>query len=102
MTDLRIPRKEGSDEIYDDLINIILNAKKDIKHHKMAETRPGAERYAKSHGLRVGPKGTDINDDRIEDIVLYNKEGKPVMINGYRFTPSELSYRVKYLEENNI
>lgn len=90
----------SNDTLYDQLINIILNAKKDIKHHRSCETFAGAERYAKSHDLRVGPPGTDINGDGFEDVVLYNKAGLPVMINGYRITPSEYPYRQQYLNQN--
>ena len=43
-------------EVYDALINILLNAKKDIKLSHAAETRAGAIKWGKSRGLRIGPK----------------------------------------------
>jgi len=100
LVDLRKHDSVPDDTLYDQLINIILNAKKDIKFSPSAESRAGAEKYAFTHGLRLGKEGTDINEDGVEDIVLYNKAGYPVVINGYHLKPSQFPFRKSYKEQN--
>ena len=53
MPDIRKHDTIPDPELYDQLINIILNAKKDIKFSPSAETREGAARYGKSRGLLI-------------------------------------------------
>ena len=92
-----LPRNptKNTESIYDRLINIILDAKKDIKFHKSCETIEGAERYAKSKGLRA--REHDLNKDGISDVIIYNRAGKPIMVNGYSIAPSEFPYRKAFL-----
>lgn len=78
---------------------VVLNNKKDIKFHRSAENREGARRYAAQHNLLLGPD-EDINGDGINDVVLYKKDGTPVMINGYTYKDSELPYRSLYNARN--
>ena len=73
----------------------VLNHKKDIKFHRTAENRIGAQKYANQHNLLLGPD-EDINGDGINDVVLYKKDGTPVMINGYTFKDSEMPYRNEF------
>ena len=76
----------------------VLNHKKDIKFHRSTETRAGAAKYAAKHNLVLGPE-EDINGDDISDVVLYDENGQPVLINGYGVRPSQYPYRMKYAEK---
>ena len=82
-----------------DIGELVLNKKKDIKFHRSAENRTGAARYATQHNLLLGPD-EDINGDGINDVVLYKKDGTPVMINGYTFKESETPYRNLFNERH--
>lgn len=73
---------------------LVLNKKKDIKFHRNASYQEGAERYAKARGWTS--QYADINNDHVDDIVLFDKKGRPVMINGYSLIPSEHKIREKY------
>ena len=75
--------------------DVVLNGKKDIKFHRGAENRVGAAKFARQHNLVLGPPDEDINGDKIPDVVLYDKNGNPVLINGYGATPSKSPYRNK-------
>ena len=75
---------------------IILNGKKDVKFHRTAETREGAIRYGEKHDLHIGPADDDINNDGIPDVVLYTRDGAPVIINGWELVKSESKVREKY------
>ena len=79
-----------------ELLDLVLNKKKDIKFIPSAEDEQSAARYGKSHGLRLQTE--DINNDGINDIILYNKDGQPVIINGYRLVPSRFPLRQDYKE----
>ena len=94
-------------QIYNKLIDIILNAKKDIERVNSCMTLEGATKYANNHDLYMPTdvKGnstkTDINNDGVDEIVLFNRKGQPVIINGYKIGQSDFPFRNEYLREYN-
>ena len=94
----RESKQKDTETIYDKLIDIILEAKKDIKFHRSCETIDDATRYARTKGLRA--REHDLNGDGITDVIIYNSAGKPIMVNGYSIAPSEFPYRKEYLNKN--
>lgn len=80
--------------------DIVLNAKKDIKFRRNAATYDSAVGYARKHGLIPGHRDDDVNADGIPDVVLYDREGNPVIINGYELTKSEKQLRDLFHLEN--
>ena len=77
----------------------VLDGHHDIKFHKGAEQRATANSWARRRGLTLGPD-VDINDDGVNDVVLYTREGVPVVINGYALEKSEFMLRKKFQETN--
>ena len=77
----------------------VLDGHHDIKFHKAAEQRATAADWGKRRGFTLGPD-VDINDDGVNDVVLYTREGVPVVINGYELKKSEFMIRKKYHEAN--
>ena len=58
----------------------VLDGHHDIKFHKGAEQRATAASWTSRRGLTLGPD-VDINDDGVNDVVLYTREGVSVVIN---------------------
>ena len=60
------------DAVFDDLINIILTAKRDITRVEGLDDYETAREYAERRGYRISGEEADINHDGVNDIVLYN------------------------------
>ena len=97
-----VTRKKGftnTEQVYDKLMEIILNAKKGIEYIPSCITLDGAESYADKHDLYFyndEKKAVDINDDGVDGVVLVNRQGRPVVINGYKITKSDLPFKQEY------
>ena len=91
------PRVAAFPDDYQKLTTITSYNGKDIKFRRSAESRDTALGYARRRNLILGPD-EDVDGDQINDVVLYDYSGKPVVVNGYELVPSERPYREKYRE----
>lgn len=82
---------------YQQLTQITSTLGKDVKFRRPAEYRASAMDYARRRNLVLGPD-EDIDNDQINDVVLYDYQGNPVIVNGYELVPSERPYRMTYQE----
>ena len=98
LEDIRKPRaaRQTTDEVFQSLIDVILTAKKDITRINGLDDYETAKEYAKKRNLRIAKEETDVNHDGVNDVILYNKQGKPVIVNGYKLTPSKQPLRKMY------
>lgn len=89
------------------LADIVLNMKRDIKQIKNAQSLAGAKQWVEDHGEdRYEAQETDINGDNIPDIVVQRKNEKGelipndyVIVNGYTTADSTFPYRRAYYTE---
>ena len=88
----------GFPDDYSSLTNIINLHGKDIRFRRAAEYYNTAKDYARRRNLVLGPEDEDIDHDGENDVVLYDYNNRPVIINGYELVPSERPYRRAYLE----
>lgn len=79
---------------YKKLGELVLNDKHEIRFSANAANAATADAFAAKRKLKA--KVADINEDQVDDVVLYNKHGDPVYINGYYFTPSEFKLREQF------
>ena len=84
---------------YKSLADVVLGANQDVKFHRTLTNRKLAEKYAKGRRLRLGDD-KDYNNDGVNDVILFNKFGDPVVINGYALANTEYPYRQAFYEEN--
>ena len=79
------------------MLNIILNHKKEIQKLPHFSSVASSQNWLQRHpnsGLRVDQK--DLDGDGTKEVVLYNKAGKPVIVNGYKLRASDYPQRRMY------
>ena len=89
---------EKTKNLYDSMINMIVNHKMELQKIPQCSALPSAQAWAQKRGLRAGQQ--DFDGDGIPEIVVYNKAGQPMIINGYRPKPSDFAIRQAYWTEN--
>ena len=100
--DIRKPREKNGkytgekQDLYDSLINIILNHKKEISKVPLASSIKTAQPWAEKRGLRAGVQ--DLDGDGTQEVVVYDKAGRPIIINGYKLRDSDFALRQAYFD----
>ena len=83
------------------MINLILNHKKEITKVPSATTFNGAKAWAaKRPGQGYRVEYRDIGGDPEKEVVVFDKAGRPFMVNGYKLKPSDYGLRKAYFEAN--
>ena len=89
---------EKTKNLYDSMINMIVNHKMELQKIPQCSSLATAEQWANKRGLRAGVQ--DFDGDGIQEVVVYNKAGQPMIINGYRPKASDFAIRNAYWEAN--
>ena len=94
-----------------ELADVILKMKKDIKFIKKCQTATGASNYLKSRKLdqkdskgrpAYGVDTVDLDGDGTNEVVVKDRDGRPVVINGYalrKLDPGRVEYQ-DYVDNN--
>ena len=93
--DMRKPRPNGFTEnrqdMYNAMLNLILKHKVELQKIPAASSLASATNWAAKRGLRAGE--ADLDKDGKPETVVYDKSGKPYIINGYRLKASDYPIR---------
>ena len=91
---------EAKKDAYNSLLNLILTHKKEIVKVPACSTFESATQWAKKRpGFRVDKK--NIGGDEEEEVVVYDRNGNPFIINGYKMAPSDYGFRKAYYTAND-
>ena len=87
-------------EAFNDMLNLILNHKKEITKIAQCSTIDGATAWAnKRKGYFAKEK--DIGGDDKPEVVVFDKHKRPIVVNGYKLKASDYPMRRMYWKENN-
>ena len=82
-------------ELLDDLLDIILKHKKEIRKVPQASHITSATEYAKKRGLSATQ--VDLDNDGTPETVVWDRSGRfPYIVNGYKLAPSDYHVRNAY------
>ena len=88
------------EELLEDLLDIILKHKKEIRKVPIASNIRTAQPWAQARGLVA--KEVDLDDDGTPETVVYDRSGKhPYIVNGYKLAPSDYAIRHEYYKVND-
>ena len=93
--DIRKPRPNGftenREDMYNAMLNLILKHKVELQKIPAASSLASATNWAAKRGLRAGE--ADLDKDGKPETIVYDKSGKPYIINGYRLKASDYPIR---------
>ena len=78
-------------DMYNAMLNLILKHKVELQKIPATSAIESAKEWAGKRGLRAGTK--DLDGDGKPETIVYNKAGKPWIINGYRLKASDYPIR---------
>ena len=78
-------------DMYNAMLNLILKHKVELQKIPATSALESATNWARKRGLRAGQQ--DLDGDGKPETVVYNKAGKPWIINGYRLKASDYPTR---------
>ena len=78
-------------DMYNAMLNLILKHKVELQKIPATSAIESAKEWAGKRGLRAGTK--DLDGDNRPETIVYNKAGKPWIINGYRLKASDYPIR---------
>ena len=93
--DMRKPRPNGftenREDMYNAMLNLILKHKVELQKIPAASSLASATNWAAKRGLRAGE--ADLDKDGKPETIVYDKSGKPYIINGYHLKASDYPIR---------
>ena len=98
--DQRVRHEGYSDDtkdMYNAMLTLILDHKKELQKIPAASSLESATIWARKRGLRAGTE--DFNGDGIKETVVYNRAGKPWIINGYKLKASDYPQRNAFYKQ---
>lgn len=94
------PKQKIGKKGMDELTKIVLEMKQDIKQIRDAQSFEGAQEWVAKHGPDLYTvSNDDVDNDGIPDVIVKNKDGNNVIVNGYTTGKSTWPYRYAYYTE---
>ena len=90
---------QGRKDAFNSMINLLLNHQQEIIKVPACSTLESAQEWCDARpksGFRAGL--AHLNDDRIPEVVVYDRKGAPFIINGYKMKKSDFGLRNAYYE----
>ena len=91
----------GRQDAFNSMINLLLNHQQEIVKVPACSSLASANDWCRARpksGYRAGL--AHLNEDRIPEVVVYDRKGAPFIVNGYKLAGSDYGLRNEYYEAN--